>query len=409
MGVRAVRTRGRTGTSRNWWDLGLAGSVLVGGTGLFVYGVRVEQPLLTSFSIVGVLTGTANLWFWLTQPARMRWWFEHMNAMLGGCIGGTTAFLMQLASRIADDTLLVWLAPTVIGVPLIAIWDAYYRRQFGTRSRRAVTAVASGAIALLLAAPPAAAQTPAPAFDVVSIKRNASGTTQQSVNVQPTGVTFINFQMRAIVQLAYGIPQPARLIGLPDWINDRYDVIARTSAPVSPATIVAMRPMLQAMFADRLELSAKVEKREMPAYALVLSRRDGRPGPNLKRSSVVCAGRAAPPAPAAGAPAAATPAPVPCGPRPGGPGRFLFVGSPLSVFAGVLSLGVGRTVVDRTGLTGLYDFEMSFAPEAGPGAASSEHPSLFTALQEQLGLKLDPEREVVDVLIADSIQRPTEN
>jgi uncharacterized protein (TIGR03435 family) len=79
------------------------------------------------------------------------------------------------------------------------------------------------------------------------------------------------------------------------------------------------------------------------------------------------------------------------------------------VFAGVLSLGVGRTVVDRTGLTGLYDFEMSFAPEAGPGAASSEHPSLFTALQEQLGLKLDPEREVVDVLIADSIQRPTEN
>lgn len=255
------------------------------------------------------------------------------------------------------------------------------------------------------------AQSPAPqsssggAFDVVSIKRNPSGSTEQSVNVTPTGVTFINFALRPIIQLTYGIPQAARLIGMPDWVNDRYDVIARTETPVSPATIIAMRPMLQAMFVDRFKLSAKLEKRALPAYALVLARSDGRLGPQLKRSTAVCAGRGAAP-PDVQATGAQTP--VPCGPRPGGPGRFLFVGSPISLFASVLALPMGRTVVDRTGLEGLYDLDVTFAP-AGPGAGPSDAPSLFTALQEQLGLRLDPEQELVEVLVVDRIERPTEN
>ena len=268
----------------------------------------------------------------------------------------------------------------------------------------------AGALALtLFIASPAASQT----FEVVSIKRNPSGTTQQSVNVTPDGVTFVNFGLRPIIQLTYGIPQAARLIGLPDWVNDRYDVIAKTKTPVSPATIIAMRPLLQAMFADRFKMSATVEKRELPAYALVLARSDGKLGPQLKRSTVTClragasaqagAGRGAPPPDA-------KPAgdPVQCGPRPGGPGRFIFVGSPISLFASVLALPMGRTVVDRTGLEGLYDLDVTFAPEA-PGAPASDAPSLFTALQEQLGLKLDPEKELVEVLVVERIERPTEN
>jgi uncharacterized protein (TIGR03435 family) len=243
------------------------------------------------------------------------------------------------------------------------------------------------------------------AFDVVSIKRNPSGSTEQSVNVTPTGVIFINFALRPIIQLTYGIPQAARLIGMPDWVNDRYDVIARTETPVSPATIIAMRPMLQAMFVDRFKLAAKLEKRALPAYALVLARSDGRLGPQLKRSTAVCAGRgAAPPDVQANGPQT----PVPCGPRPGGPGRFLFVGTPISLFASVLALPMGRTVVDRTGLEGLYDLDVMFAP-VGPGAGPSDAPSLFTALQEQLGLRLDPEQELVEVLVVDRIERPTEN
>ena len=110
--------------------------------------------------------------------------------------------------------------------------------------------LAALAIAAVLAST-ASAQSPA-AFDVTSVRRNPSGTTQQSVNVQPTGVTFVNFQLRAIIQLAYGIPQPARLIGLPDWVNDRYDIAAKTDTPVSPATMIAMRPMMQALLAERL-------------------------------------------------------------------------------------------------------------------------------------------------------------
>lgn len=245
-----------------------------------------------------------------------------------------------------------------------------------------------------------------PAFEVASIRRNPSGTTQQSVNVQPTGVTFINFQLRAIIQLAWGIPQPARLIGLPDWVNDRYDVIAKTGAPVSPATMVGMRPALQALFADRMKMDAAVETREMPAYALVLAREDGRLGPALKPSTVVCAGRGAAPQAAPQGPSGQEP--VPCGPRPGGPGRFVFVGSEISLFASVLSLQQRRTVVDRTGLKGLYDLDVTYAPET-VGGAPADGPSLFTALQEQLGLKLDPEREVVEVLVVKGIERPTEN
>ena len=268
-------------------------------------------------------------------------------------------------------------------------------------------------VLVLLFASAAAAQPPGPSspipdprFEVISIRRNASGTTQQSVNVTPTGVTFINFGLRPIIQLTYGITQPVRIIGLPDWATDRYDVIARTETPVSPATIIGMRPMLKAMLEERFKLSAKLDKRELPAYSMVLARPDGRLGNSIKRSTVVCAGRGAPPAGDAGAASSAQPA-VPCGPRPGGGGRFVFVGSQLSLFAGVLSLSLGRTVIDRTGLTDLYDFEVNYAPATA--AADVDGPSLFTALEEQLGLKLNPEREVVEVLVVDRLERPSEN
>ena len=92
-------------------------------------------------------------------------------------------------------------------------------------------------------------------------------------------------------------------------------------------------------------------------------------------------------------------------------GRFIFVGSPISLFASVLALPLGRTVVDRTGLEGLYDLDVTYAPVA-PGAVAADlpdAPSLFTALREQLGLKLDPHMERVEVLVIDRIERPTEN
>lgn len=266
------------------------------------------------------------------------------------------------------------------------------------------TVIVAGPLLLLFVGTASAQQA---TFDVISIRRNATGTPPQSLSVTPTGVTFVNFPLRPIVQLAYGITQALRIIGLPDWVNDRYDVIAKTDTPVSPATIIGMRPMLQAMLAERFRLSAKLETREMPAYVLVLARPDRQLGPGIRRSTVVCAGRGAP---ASAGNTAALPGgqePVPCGPREGGPRRFVFVGSQMSLFAGVLSLSLGRTVVDRTGLTELYDFEVNYAPTGG--SADTNSPSLFTALQEQLGLRLDAERERVEVLIVDRLERPTEN
>lgn len=405
-GVRVLQFKDRTAPHRGLLEVALPAFAVVAGVAMGIYGQVADEPLLVAFAIVGTLSGAGQLAYWFSSPGEpMHWWFAHMYLMLGGCIAAVTAFVVNNVGRIGlpGDTVLIWIAPTLCGLPIGIAWTRHYRRRFriATTKTAASRVAAAALLVILFAAVPAESQV----FDVVSIKRNPSGTTQQSVNVQPTGVTFINFQLRAILQLAYGIPQPARLIGIPDWVNERYDVIARTASPVSPATIIAMRPMLQAMFADRFRLSAQLEKRELPAYALVLARSDGRLGPQLRRSTVVCAARGPSPSDAQ---RPADQALVQCGPRAGGPGRFIFVGSPLSLFAGVLSLPMGRTVVDRTGLEGLYDLDVTFAPE-GPVAAPSDAPSLFTALQEQLGLKLDPEKELVEVLLVDRIERPTEN
>lgn len=118
----------------------------------------------------------------------------------------------------------------------------------------------------------------------------------------------------------------------------------------------------------------------------------------------------APPAPPAGGPA------VVCGIRTNGFGRVLGGGTSLSFLANGLSGQVGRIVVDRTGLTGGWDFELQFAPDPSRGPLPAggdappfdpDAPSLFTALQEQLGLKLESTKGPVDVLVVDSVDRPT--
>jgi uncharacterized protein (TIGR03435 family) len=246
-------------------------------------------------------------------------------------------------------------------------------------------------------------------FDVVSVRRNVSGTTQQSITPQPGAVTMVNVPLRVVLQLAYGIQQPTRLIGLPEWAGDRYDISARMSGPGElPSTLPQMRPMMQAMLAERFKLSARIEARVQDAYAMVMARSDRKPGPGLKSFTGICAGRATPAA--TGAPPATGTQPVPCGPRGAtGVGRFDLAGTPLPLFASMLSLIAGRPVVNKTGLDGLWDIDLRYTLETGPGAADANSPSLFTALQEQLGLKLDPERESVEVLVVDRVERPTEN
>jgi uncharacterized protein (TIGR03435 family) len=144
----------------------------------------------------------------------------------------------------------------------------------------------------------------------------------------------------------------------------------------------------------------------MPIYELVLARADGRLGPKLQVSSVDCEamrgrGRGGPPP----APPSPTERPM-CGIR-FSPASLAGGGMPIVQFARVLSQSVQRIVVDRTGLTGNYDFDLSWTPDQMARGADATGASIFTALQEQLGLKLDAARGPVDVLVIDHVERPT--
>ena len=134
-GIRALRTRQRTGPSRNWWDLGLAGLLTVSSIGIAGFGVVTRQPLFAAFSVIGTANGVSGLRYWLRPPAtRMHWWFAHMNGMLGGCIAAVTAFLVVNAGFLGWPQLVAWLAPSVIGGVGASVWVRYYQRRFAGRA-----------------------------------------------------------------------------------------------------------------------------------------------------------------------------------------------------------------------------------------------------------------------------------
>jgi uncharacterized protein (TIGR03435 family) len=174
--------------------------------------------------------------------------------------------------------------------------------------------------------------------------------------------------------------------------------------------------MLRALLEDRFKLVTHIEKRQAPIYELVLARSDKALGPELHKSDVDCAALLA---------ATRVGQPMPQ-PQPGkilcgittNTGRISAGAQPISNLARQLSQVVQRVVVDRTGLDGVYDLVLTYAPERVPavggapdaGAAVDPNlPSIFTALQEQLGLKLESNRGPIDVLVIDHVEKPTED
>jgi hypothetical protein len=145
-GVRVLRAKHRVGPHLHWWDVGLAALLTVSSVAAAVYGIVTGAPLFTAFSVIGLLTGGGQLAYWLRSPrSPMHWWFEHMSSMLGACIAATTAFLVVNAQRWGLDTfsILVWLAPSIVGVPVIAIWTGYYRHKFARASGSRLPAAGS--------------------------------------------------------------------------------------------------------------------------------------------------------------------------------------------------------------------------------------------------------------------------
>jgi uncharacterized protein (TIGR03435 family) len=248
-----------------------------------------------------------------------------------------------------------------------------------------------------------------PTFEVASVRVNKSGTAQTSIGMLPNGVNFVNLPLRAVIQFAYGINQPSKLTGFPDWANtERFDINARAAGPV---TVEQRRLMLQALLADRFKLVTKWEKREVSVLALMPARNDGRLGMNLVESKGCITPGSAAAKDAATASAQATI----CGPKAAGPGRLVLTGVPMQQFTALLGTLLGRTVIDKTGLAGRYDIDLTFTPEqsalaAADAAADPNGPTLYTAVREQLGLKLDSQRDQENVLVIDHVERqPSEN
>ena len=269
------------------------------------------------------------------------------------------------------------------------------------------------------------AQAPAdgPRFEVVSIKQNLTNAlgSNGSSERPDGGFTLINVPMMTLIGRAHDIA-PIDMVGLPEWSQrDRYDVSA-TSPLGRPATPEERAAMMRAMLAERIKLVAHVEKREQPAYDLVLARSDGRLGPGIKPSEVDCVAKAAADAAAraAGQPPPPRTFPDLSAPQPPCSGLNVTRGmegdTTMENLARLLRGvgGAGRLVVDKTGLKGSYRIKAEFdraAGRNGPDIAPSpgSPPTVFTALPEQLGLKLVPSKAEREVLVIDRLEKPTDN
>jgi len=266
-------------------------------------------------------------------------------------------------------------------------------------------------------------------FEVASIKLNDGKDVKRvALLMQPGGrLQATNVPLGMLVRFAYAV-QEFQIVGLPEWKDsERFDINAKAERDVPPGQLGAGGPyqkMLQGLLADRFKLTAHLEKREMPIYALVAARADAKLGPGLRPSTVDCvalmadrARQGMPPSPGVA---------MQCGFRIG-PGQMTGGGMPLSQLATSLSNFVQRVVVDRTGMAGNFDLDLKYtldqsimANALGPAKAGaiagapptdapegSDAPGLFTALQEQLGLKLESSRGAVDVLVIEHVDRPT--
>ncbi len=247
-----------------------------------------------------------------------------------------------------------------------------------------------------------------PSFEVASVKVNTSGAAISRMTA-PAGTgrfEAINTPVRMLILNAYGVPG-FQLAGGPSWIESlRVDVVARAATTVTRDEVSRM---VRTLLAERFNLAVHREPREMPVFSLVVARDDGRLGPRLTASTTDCpsvsnAGGAAPQLPS---------------------GQLLCTTriSPVSINAGGMTMArlaqtlsgiVGRVVTDETKLASSYDLQLTFAPEqplppGAPPPADADAPSIFAALQEQLGLKLNTRRGMVDVLVIDRIDPPKEN
>jgi uncharacterized protein (TIGR03435 family) len=236
-----------------------------------------------------------------------------------------------------------------------------------------------------------------PAFEVASIKQNTSGDRWESVS-KPAGGRFTvkNATVAWLVRTAYRV-EPFQVTGLPPWASsERYDVVAKAADP--DATLDQMRQMLQTLLAARFQMSSHREMKPQPVFALVVAKN----GPKLARAKTDTCTDSTMARPCGGFRIA---------------NRSSMWGDTVTVkqLAGELTYMMQRMVLDKTGIQGLYDIKITWTPEHfGPEPGAEVKPdeanaTLFTSIQEQLGLKLQSEKAPVETIVVYRVSRPVEN
>jgi uncharacterized protein (TIGR03435 family) len=236
------------------------------------------------------------------------------------------------------------------------------------------------------------------AFDVASIKENQFGGPGGVLPLRNGRWDAHNFPLLGLIAEAWDLPMN-RVFGAPDWTREtHYDISA-----VAPegATEQQVWPMVQSLLRERFKARAHIEKRDMSVYYLVKARADGRLGPDMKPSSINCD------APNWQETARANPGVRGCE-FSFRPGAVSGGGTNMAVITNMVNNAAGRPVFDKTGLTGGYDFDLKWTPGFALNP-SGDGVSIFTAVQEQLGLKLESATAPLDVLVVDHLERPTEN
>jgi len=240
------------------------------------------------------------------------------------------------------------------------------------------------------------AQTPGdaaklPAFEVASIRQNTSGADQFRLMFTPDGVQIRNASMLMIIRAAYGMFNSLddKFIGAPAWTkSERFDIEAKVDGADVDAykklSFEQRQRMVQALLSERSELQTHQETREQPVYTLSVAKsgsklQPSKPDAEAKNISLTR-----------------------------GNGKIVGHEAVLSQLASALTQALGRTVQDRTGLTGNYDFTLQWTPEEQAGDPAGAHDesgaSVFTAVTEQLGLKLQSTRASVQCLVIDHVE-----
>lgn len=252
-----------------------------------------------------------------------------------------------------------------------------------------------------------------PSFEVASIKLNHSGDRRMGIQMPPGGrFVATGITARMLITIAYKIKEH-QLSGGPSWIDsERYDISAK---PEAKATSDQVLLMLQSMLAERFQLTLRKETKELPIYVLTVAKN----GPKIEEWKDDGAAADGKPEPGRG--------PMRGGMMRIGPGRLTAQGIPVSGFADRLASILGRNVIDKTGLTGKYNFDLKWTPdesqaamfkgpgdgpggrEGGPPPPDPNGPSIFSAVQDQLGLKLEAQKGPVDVYVIAGIEKPSGN